>query len=133
MKQARLLLFLLVAGVTSQSFTTEAAEEKGTVANGTGVLLHPKGGNNPNKRPNMPSRQIIRCTYDSSNLTVEFTVPEGICDVVVTEHSTGIATYNIIDSSELTETIFVGTLTESSIEISTEKGNVYSGILTSDW
>lgn len=80
-------------------------------------------------RPGMPSRQIINCTYDSGELTIDFTVTEGMCEVVLTEN-TGMAFQYTVDSSELTVTIFVDLIGESEIEISTESGNVYSGVLT---
>lgn len=108
-----------------------AVEKQKTVPNGTTISLNKGRGKSRPNRPGMPSRQMITCIYDGGELTFDFVVPEGMCDVVLTESSGATMSYTI-DSSELTATVFVGTISESEIELTTENGNTYSGILTAE-
>ncbi|MBP3535952.1 MAG: hypothetical protein J6J93_00240 [Muribaculaceae bacterium] len=75
---------------------------------------------------------MITCIYDDGELTFDFVVPEGMCDVVLTESSGATMSYTI-DSSELTATVFVGTITESEVELTTENGNTYSGTFSTNF
>lgn len=129
MKKLKLFTLLLAVGLSTVMFFTEATSRKRNVPNGTTIILGNIGGKLPNGRPGMPSRQIINCTYDSGELTIDFTIPEGMCEVLLTETS-GMTMSYTVDSSNLTATVYVGTISESEIELSTESGNIYSGTLT---
>ncbi len=52
-----------------------------------------------------------------------------MCDVYLTEISTGMTEVYSIDSSDLTASVYVGTIESLSIEIVTEQGHSYVGIL----
>ena len=120
-------LYTLLFAICCSCFTEMvfAVEKTKTVPNGTTIVL---GGGIKTRpgRPKMPSRQMITCIYDGDELTFDFVVPEGMCDVVLTESSGATMSYTI-DSSELTATVYVGTLSESEVELTTENGNTYSG------
>ncbi len=127
----KIFIFLLVVCASSTINIADATDKATTLPNGSTTTLSSKGRKPRPHRPGIPSRQIINCTYDGGELTIDFTVPEGMCEVALTE-STGMAFQYTVDSSDLTATIFVGPIGESEIEISTESGNVYSGVLASD-
>lgn len=130
MNKIKLLTLIFVVGLSAVMFFAEAIERTQNLPSGTTVVLKSRG-KLPNGRPGMPSRQIINCTYDSGELTIDFTVPEGMCELMLTDAS-GMAMSYTFDSSDLTATVFVGTITESEIELSTESGNIYSGTLTAE-
>lgn len=129
MKNLKLITLLFAVGLSAALFFAEATNKTRNVPNGTTITLGNAGGKSPNGRPRIPSRQIINCTYDSGELTIDFTIPEGMCEVLLTEAS-GMTISYTVDSSNLTATIYVGTISESEIELSTESGNIYSGTLT---
>lgn len=83
-------------------------------------------------RPKAPSRQVVTCAYDGEYLMFDFVVPEGECDVVVTEWFSNAQQSYTIDSSILTADIHVGELYESTVTVTTEKGNVYTADLTAE-
>ena len=72
--------------------------------------------------------QQIFCCYDDGQLTFDFAIPEGECLLTVTDLSTNFAR-NYSFSSEAEATVYVGTLTEAYIEISTASGHEYEGYL----
>ena len=128
MKNIKLFTLLFAIGLSAALFFAEATERTQNLPSGTTVVLKSRG-KLPKGRPGMPSRQIINCTYDSGELTIDFTIPEGMCEVLLTEAS-GMTMSYTVDSSNLTATVFVGTISDSEIELSTESGNTYSGTLT---
>lgn len=79
-------------------------------------------------RPKAPSMQQIFCYYEDGELTFDFAIPEGDCALTVTDLTTNFAR-NYSFSSEAEATVYVGTLTEAYIEISTESGHEYEGYL----
>lgn len=132
MRPTRFMYFFIAAIIASLSFIAEAANENGSVANGTTITLQSDTGNKPNKRPKMPSQQIIECVYDSGVLTIDFAIPEGICNITVSDITSGHVTRQTFDSSDLTVHVITGPLSESIVEIITEKGNTYCGVLASE-
>lgn len=97
------------------------------------IKLFPKPlkPNDPN-RPKAPSMQQIFCYYEDGQLTFEFAIPEGDCLLTVTDLSNNFArSYSF--SSEAEATVYVGTLTEAYIEISTASGHEYEGYIGSDF
>ncbi len=96
------------------------------------VIILEKSSGNKNKRPAAPSRQMVQCYYDGESIVIDFNFPEGECLVTVTDLYTGYPQSHTIDSSENDIEIYVGDINESSIEISTEYGHNYSGILSAE-
>lgn len=81
-----------------------------------------------NRRPKIPSQQQILCTYVNEHLNFQFAIPEGECQLTVTDVTTGFARQYVFDSSA-DATINVGALTQAHIEISTANGHEYEGWL----
>ncbi len=93
----------------------------------TNVILKEKskGGY---KRPKSPSQQQILCTYENGSLKFQFVIPEGECQLTVTDMTTGFSRQYVFDSSA-EATVYVGALTQAHIEISTANGHEYEGWL----
>ena len=87
------------------------------------------GSRNPHRRPSAPSRKLIWCNYDGESITVDFASPEGVCSVYITDLNTNVVKSYSIDSSELSVSFYVGAITRCAVEIATENGNSYTGIL----
>ena len=101
---------------TNQTSTIYLRTKKATVGN----------------RPKAPSMQQIFCYYEEGQLTFDFAIPEGDCALTVTDLTTNFArSYSF--SSEAEATVYVGTLTEAYIEISTASGHEYEGYIGSDF
>lgn len=130
MKNTKLICLVFVICLSSMTFLCNAVDKTQTVPNGTTCTLK-KGTKKPNKRPGKPDYQIVTCIYDNGELTIDFVMPEGMCEVMLTEN-TGAAMSYTVDSSDLTATLYVGTIGESEIELTTENGNTYTGILTAE-
>lgn len=94
------------------------------------ITIKPKNKFKPN-RPKAPSMQQIFCYYEDGQLTFDFAIPEGDCALTVTDLTTNFAR-NYSFSSEAEATIYVGSLTEAYIEISTASGHEYEGYLGSE-
>ena len=126
MKQTKSLLFFAIAGLsTFSSFATESLGETGLIVGD--VILNPKNPTNPD-RPKLPNRQQIECVYQSGSLNFQFVIPEGECQLTVTDMTTGFARQYVFDSSAAA-TVYVGVLTQAQIEISTANGHEYEGWL----
>lgn len=91
------------------------------------IILIPKKEIDP-KRPKLPTRQMIHCVYQNGSLKFQFAIPEGECQLTVTDMTTGFARQYVFDSSA-DATVYVGTLTQAHIEISTANGHEYEGWL----
>ena len=83
-------------------------------------------------RPRIPSRQVVTCSYDGQYLCFDFTVPEGECNVTVTEWFSNAVQNYTIDSSELSADVYVGELYESTVTLTTANGHTYTADLTSE-
>ena len=79
-------------------------------------------------RPKIPTRQMIHCVYQNGSLKFQFAIPEGECQLTVTDMTTGFSRQYVFDSSA-EATVCVGTLTQAHIEISTANGHEYEGWL----
>lgn len=96
------------------------------------VIILEKSQKAETARPKAPSRQVVTCFYDGEYLCFDFVVPEGECNVTVTEwYSNAVQNY-VIDSSELSADIYVGQLYESTVTVTTANGNTYTAELTAD-
>ena len=86
-----------------------------------------KSWKNPTSlRPKAPTRQQIECTYADGSLYFLFAIPEGECQLSMTDLSTGEVVYTDFDS-EAPEPVYIGYHESGEIYISTESGNTYSG------
>lgn len=98
--------------------------------------MHPfnlrKGLKDPMSRPGAPDRQRVSCYYDGETIVIDFYYPEGECLVTLTDLYTGMTQCHSDNSSGLEISVPVGEIFESSIEVSTEKGNKYIGLLLSE-
>lgn len=77
-------------------------------------------------RPKAPSMQNVMCEYDDGFLTFEFAYPEGVCELQLTDLSTGEMVVEYFDSA-VTEPVYVGYHSTASLTVSTENGNTYTG------
>lgn len=80
----------------------------------------------PSGRPKAPSRQRISCHYTNGMLYIQFAVPEGNCELIVTNTETGDSQVYYFDSS-FDAFINIGRLSSFELYITTEKGNSYFG------
>ena len=71
---------------------------------------------------------MIYCVYQNGSLKFQFAIPEGECQLTVTDITTGFSRQYVFDSSA-DATVCVGTLTQAHIEISTANGHEYEGWL----
>lgn len=129
-----LLFFCLTAFATESPMSSDSSEKKTETKRAKeyktvvlGQTSCPKSG-----RPAAPSRQMVQCYYDGESIVIDFNFPEGECRVTVTDLYTGYPQSHTIDSSDNDIEIYVGDINESSIEISTEYGHNYSGILSAE-
>ena len=91
-------------------------------------LVETDNGTQKPHRPKIPTRQMIRCVYQSGSLKFSFAIPEGECLLTVTDMTTGFARQYVFDSSA-EATVYVGALTQAHVEISTANGHEYEGWL----
>lgn len=84
-----------------------------------------------NSRPKAPSMQFIECWYGDGVLSFDFNIPEGICNLSVTDKKSGFVYNYVFDSSEHTE-VYVGELEYADITITTALGNTYIGEILVD-
>ena len=84
-----------------------------------------------NSRPKAPSMQFIECWYGDGVLSFDFNIPEGICNLSVTDKKSGFVYNYVFDSSEHTE-VYVGELECADITITTALGHTYIGEILVD-
>ncbi len=84
-----------------------------------------------NSRPKAPSMQFIECWYGDGVLSFDFNIPEGICNLSVTDKKSGFVYNYVFDSSEHTE-VYVGNLEHADITITTALGHTYIGEILVD-
>lgn len=84
-----------------------------------------------NSRPKAPSMQFIECWYGDGVLSFDFNIPEGICNLSVTDKKSGFVYNYVFDSSEHTE-VYVGELEYADITITTALGHTYIGEILVD-
>lgn len=116
-----LILFLFLGSSVAYS-------ENLILPSSTSIVIYDKKEKNEPVRPKAPSRQRIQCAYENGCLSFSFAIPEGECQLTVTDVTTGFARQYVFDSSA-DATINVGTLTQAHIEISTANGHEYEGWL----
>ena len=77
-------------------------------------------------RPRTPSMQEITCAYMDSYIYFGFAIPEGECEMVLTDLSTGGSVTATFDSEDC-EPIYVGELESAEVTLTTENGHTYYG------
>ena len=93
------------------------------------ITLQKGYGHGVIKFPKSPDRQSITCAYDGMGLELDFAISEGMSTLTVTDETPQCSTYTI-DTSSLSVSIPIGSLSGSiSIELDTELGNHFSGIM----
>lgn len=60
----------------------------GNSKNAVAILL--KDPTRNNNRPKAPSKQFIECWYGDGELSFDFTIPEGMCNLNVTDGKSGL-------------------------------------------
>ena len=99
-------------------------ENKGSSTVVIYVPLKPK--TNTSLRPKAPSMQSVMCTYDDGNLYFEFAIPEGECQLILSDSSTGEVVVEYFDSA-VSEPVYVGYHRTASLTVDTENGKTYTG------
>ncbi len=84
-----------------------------------------------NSRPKAPSMQFIECWYGDGVLSFDFNIPEGICNLSVTDKKSGFVYNYVFDSSEHAK-VYVGNLEHADITITTALGHTYIGEILVD-
>ena len=88
------------------------------------IVLRPK---HPiNHRHNAPSRQQVSCVYYDGTLTFEFAIPEGKCQLILSDLSTGEIVAADFDSA-MSEPIYIGYHSTASLTVTTANGHTYTG------
>lgn len=121
MRIAQILILLI------SIFAVSINLEANNVSRGEAVLKN--RSESGNKRPKAPSLQRITCVYDGETLVFDFVLPEGQCELSVRGIDNGYVVTETFDSSDLVAEVFVGTITDCEIELTTSLGHTYSGVL----
>lgn len=95
------------------------------------VAILSKDPTRNNNRPKAPSKQFIECWYGDGELSFDFTIPEGMCNLNVTDGKSGFVYNYVFDSSEHAE-VYVGNLEHADITITTALGHTYIGEILVD-
>ncbi len=77
-------------------------------------------------RPKAPSMQQVSCTYSDGNLYFEFAIPEGECQLLLSDMATGETIAAGFDSAS-SEPVYVGYHATASLTVTTANGNIYFG------
>ena len=101
-------------------------------AGGTGgyqpivILLPPRNSKETGYRPKAPSMQHITCMYYDGTLTFEFAIPEGECQLILSDLSTGEIVAADFDSA-MSEPVYVGYHSTASLTVTTANGHTSTG------
>lgn len=127
-KNIRTLIVLTSAFLIADMATVKAADSNNppTPINPPREIIIKSWKNPTSLRPKAPTRQQIECTYADGSLYFLFAIPEGECQLSMTDLSTGEVVYTDFDS-EASEPVYIGYHESGEIYISTESGNTYSG------
>lgn len=120
----KLLLSTICLLAGSISYVTVADSNNGNHTQQPFKLV-PKGSVGSHKTK-APSRQSVICMYDEGNLYFEFAIPEGECQLMLSDSSTGEIVVEYFDSA-VSEPVYVGYHRTASLTVNTENGNTYTG------
>lgn len=70
--------------------------------------------------------QQVSCTYSDGNLLFEFAIPEGSCQLLLSDPTTGETVGASFDSA-VTEPVYVGYHATATLTLTTANGNTYTG------
>ncbi len=91
------------------------------------ILLVKKNRGASTIRPKAPDRQVVTCAYNGEDVELSLTLPEGNATLYITDQTHSTKTYEI-ETAPLEVNVATGELMgRISIEMSTEKGNIYIG------
>ena len=120
---------LLIAALAGTACSTPPAPVEDTCQPQRSLIILKKdAGNNSSLRRNAPSMQQINCEYCDGVISLSFSLPEGVCLVEVADNDNNYIHNFTFDSSDLQAEFEVGKVVNFSIKITTEKGNIYTGI-----
>lgn len=102
------------------------SSSKNDTSSNTYVSLKLENDNNKHNRPKAPSMQFIECWYGDGDLSFDFAIPEGMCNLRVADKKTGFVYNYVFDSSEHAD-VYVGNLEYADITITTASGHTYTG------
>ena len=89
------------------------------------IILPPQKPKDPALRPKAPNRQEVYGTYADGNVVIDFTFPEGICELQFVNTVTGEIISATFDS-ENPEAVYVGYHDAAEITVATEYGHILS-------
>lgn len=127
MRPLKLFITMTILLIFSMESMSQQSTANNSLNNTTTLSTQSKGANH---RPKAPSRQIISCSYENDIFTFEFVISEGVCEVIITDITTGEEIYEVFDSSALQAKVYAGEITDCDIQLTTETGNIYTGTLT---
>lgn len=120
---------LLIAALAGTACSTPPAPVEDTSPPQRSLIILKRDvGNNSSLRRNAPSMQQINCEYCDGVISLSFSLPEGVCFVEVADNDNNYIHNFTIDSSDLQAEFEVGKVVNFSIKITTEKGNIYTGV-----
>ena len=90
------------------------------------IEIPPRDPRETGYRPKAPSMQSVTYTYDDGNLYFEFAIPEGQCQLILSDLSTGETVVAGFDS-DVTEPVYVGYHSTASLTVTTANGHTYTG------
>lgn len=88
-----------------------------------------KKGKPESHRPQMPSKQLIVCTYENGILALDFNLSEGLCTIQIHDIIGDHNEIDTFDSSELHYETVVEIGCDLEITLTTQNGSVYTGTI----
>lgn len=127
----RILLPLFSLMLCLSAFTILGNGSKGATLKDVEIIIKRKSPT-PIGQPRAPELLNVVCFYSDNAIATDFINPEGNADMTVWNSTTGESSYHTFDSSDQS-VIYVGELGENStIDIHTQAGNDYYGVLKYD-
>lgn len=123
MKKFRLILILALISI--EAFNVNAENES---SNGSDVPIILVPVPKPNRK-NIPSKQFIMAVKVGESLYINFKLEEGWCSLIMEDKNLHVETFTF-DSSDMNVEIPLNNINGIfSVNLTTEKGNIYTGIL----
>lgn len=126
MKSFKLIITLLF--LISSPFIISADDVYDEFSDNNDNVIEVKDhSHNPTGRPKAPNRQHIDCNYINGMIYIQFSIPEGMCELTVIDTETGDSQIHCFDTSNGVTFINIGIITSFELYFKTEKGNAYYG------
>ena len=119
-----LFISLLLIGASSLWAENDKTTDKKKPSNPQSIVLKPVISNP--LRPRTPSMQEVTCSYMDGYVCFDFAIPEGICDMVLTDLRSG-ETISATFDSESIEPIYVGVHETAEVSVTTANEHTYCG------